>query len=312
MAGDPVHSIEHEVMVGAPAQVPYQIIADVTAWPHLFPPTVHAEREARGATEERIKLWALANGQVRAWTSRRSLDLAARTITFQQEVTAAPVAEMSGRWTMQVRPDGHTAVRLGHTFRAIDDDPGGLAWIQEATDKNSTAELAAVKMIAEQHAQRSDLVLTFADSVVIESSPARAYAFIYRCQDWPARLPHVDRVDLAEPEPGIQRMEMDTRTPSGDVHTTTSFRICFAETKIVYKQVVLPPVMTAHTGQWLFSPCGAGTKVTSSHTVVINPARVAEMPGAATLAEARQQIQAALSANSRATLQHAKQHAEGR
>src|SRR5690242_10030856 len=129
-------SMEHEVTVGTPAQIPFGIIADVTAWPHLFPPTVYAERVAGDDSQERIRLWALANGGVRTWTSRRRLDPATRTISFDQEITSPPVASMSGCWTMRAQPGGDTLLRLGHTFTAVGDDPGDLDWIRQATDKN--------------------------------------------------------------------------------------------------------------------------------------------------------------------------------
>lgn len=305
MSGARACSIEHEMTVGTPAQIPFGIIADVTAWPHLFPPTVHAERVAGNDSEEQIRLWALANGGVRTWTSRRRLDPATNTIRFAQEITSPPVASMSGCWTMEPQPGGDTLLRLGHTFTAIGDDSEDLAWIRQATEQNSTQELAAIKTLAEQHAQMNDLIFTFADSVVIEGSAEQAYDFIFRCQDWPDRLPHVDRVELTESEDGIQRMDMDTRAPDGEVHNTVSFRICFPHRKIVYKQVVVPPVMTAHTGQWLFTPRAGGTEITSCHTVVMNQRGIHDLFGPeVTLKESRTRIQRALSTNSLTTLHH--------
>ena len=37
------HTTTHTVMIGAPAKVVYDLIADVTRWPYIFGPTVHAE-----------------------------------------------------------------------------------------------------------------------------------------------------------------------------------------------------------------------------------------------------------------------------
>ncbi|WP_425586060.1 hypothetical protein [Streptomyces thioluteus] len=36
-------------------------------------------------------------------------------------------------------------VRLLHDYRAVDDDPAGLEWIDRAVDRNSGAELAALR-----------------------------------------------------------------------------------------------------------------------------------------------------------------------
>ncbi len=90
------HVTEHTVTVAAPPGTVYALVADVTAWPQVFGPTVHAEvlEEARG--EQLLHIWAFANGEVRNWTSRRTLDPATHTITFRQVVSAAPVASMGG------------------------------------------------------------------------------------------------------------------------------------------------------------------------------------------------------------------------
>ncbi len=44
---------------------------------------------------------------------------------------------MGGTWVIEELPDGGSLVRLLHDYRAVDDDPGGLAWIDEAVDRNS-------------------------------------------------------------------------------------------------------------------------------------------------------------------------------
>jgi aromatase len=107
---------------------------------------------------------------------------------------------------------------------------------------------------------------------------------------------------------------MDTRTKDGSVHTTRSVRVCQPHRRIVYKQVVLPALMTLHTGHWLIEERAAGQlSVTSRHTVRINTARIAEVLGAdADLASARAFVRTALSGNSLATLNHAKTYAEGK
>jgi aromatase len=71
--------------------------------------------------------------------------------------------------------------------------------------------------------------------------------------------------------------------------------------------------MTLHTGQWTITPTGDGTAVTatSQHTVTINTDNITTILGPqATLDDARTYVHTALSTNSRATLGHAKNHAE--
>ncbi|MEU4349647.1 aromatase/cyclase [Streptomyces sp. NPDC023838] len=311
MSQPTTHFTEHSVSIAAPADITYALIADVTGWPRLFAPTVHAERVSGDDEQEVIRLWALANGEVRTWTSRRLLDPRARTVAFRQEVSQPPVAAMGGEWRITALPDGGCAVDLLHDYAAVDDDPDGLDWIERAVDRNSRAELAALKTAAEQHERTGELVMSFEDSVDIAASAAEVYAFIDRSDLWPERLPHVSRLELTETVPGLQLMTMDTRSPDGTVHTTESARVCFEDTRIVYKQTRVPAIMTAHTGEWTFRPTADGVRATSRHTVAINPHTVRDLLGeSATVADARQAVRSALGTNSLATLNLAKTHAE--
>lgn len=311
MSGGTGHHTEHTIAVAAAPRIVYALIADVSAWSHLFPPTIHAERTAGDDVEEQIRLWALANDEVKTWTSRRWLDPGSRRIRFQQEISHPPVASMIGEWSMRPGPDGGTTLVLTHDFSVLNDDSEAAEYIVQTIDRNSGAELAAIKTATERHADLPDLVLSFEDSVVVDGDLSQVYDFIYRCQDWPKRLPHVARLSLQENEPGLQVMEMDTRTPGGDVHTTRSVRVCFPRTRIVYRQTVLPPLMAAHTGRWLFTESRNGVHAVSRHTVVIRPEAVPALLGAgSTIKDARSRIRETLGANSMATLRQAKAHVE--
>jgi aromatase len=296
--------VTHGTRVSAPAELAYRLVADVTAWPVCFPPTVHAVRLEGDDRAERIRIWAMANGALRTWVSERRLDADRRTVEFRQAVPAAPVAEMGGIW--RIHDDGR--VELEHTYAAVDDDPDALALIDRAVDANSGVELAALKQTAESAASTAGLRLDFADEEVIDGPVEEAYEFINACDRWPQRLPHVDRVELTEKEPGLQVMEMDTRSPDGSVHTTVSGRVCVPYERIVYKQTTLPSGMRTHNGAWVFEPLaeGTGVRVTSHHTVVIEPAAI----GGLDLTDVRTKIRTALGGNSKATLRAAKAHVE--
>jgi aromatase len=98
-------------------------------------------------------------------------------------------------------------------------------------------------------------------------------------------------------------------------HTTKSVRVCFPPNRIVYKQITLPALMNLHTGYWelLEAPASGIVTATSQHTVVINPENIGRVLGPdAGVAQARDFIRNALSANSLATLGHAKDYAEAR
>src|SRR5438093_1210957 len=84
--------------VAGPPRAVYRLIADATRWPYLFTPFVHVERLTDGGPQERLRLWAVGNGAVRNWTTRRTLDREGLRIRFQQEAPAPPVASMAGEW----------------------------------------------------------------------------------------------------------------------------------------------------------------------------------------------------------------------
>lgn len=305
-----VHTTSHSRLLTAPPDLAYQVIADVSRWPYTFGPTVHARREDApdvGEDAERIHLWAFAHDRVRSWTSLRRLDPRERTVEFRQERSPEPLASMGGRWTVQPVRDCMTRVILRHDFTLLRDDAESEAYVREAVDTNSNAELDA--LVAAISPERAGTVVKFADSVTTHGDPDAVYAFLRDAGAWPERLPHVSRLELDEPEPGIQIMEMDTRPPDGEVHTTRSVRVCLPD-EIVYKQTTLPPVFAAHTGRWEIRRDGARTEVTSHHTVVLRRERIADVLGPdATLEQARTAARETLGANSRTTLAHAAEFA---
>jgi aromatase len=313
MAKSGRQQVEHEILVSAPAADVYRLIAEVENWPRIFPPTVHVDHLERGEREERIRIWATANGRPKNWTSRRTLDPGTLTIGFRQEVSTPPVASMGGTWIIERLDTGGCRVRLLHDYTAIDDDPAGLAWIEQAVDTNSRSELASLKATVEAAVGSAELAFSFEDTVLVSGSAKDVYDFVNEAQLWEERLPHVVTVRLEEHEPGLQTLEMDTRSPNGSVHTTKSHRVCFPDERIHYKQTTLPALMDLHTGRWTFRETATGVAASSQHTVVLKPENITAILGPqAGVTEAREHVRAALSANSRATLGLAKEYAEGR
>ncbi|MCQ6556746.1 aromatase/cyclase [Streptomyces sp. C10-9-1] len=308
------HHTEHTITVAAPARRVFDLIVDVGRWPETFPPTVHVEHVERGGTEERIRIWATANGEVKTWTSRRLLDRDRLRVRFRQEVSQPPVAAMGGEWVVEEVSATESRVRLLHDFRPVGDDPGKAAWIDRAVERNSGAELAALRHAAERDGGRADLVLAFEDTVELAAGGARdAYAFVNEAHLWSERLPHVVGTVLVEDVPGVQTLEMETRSPDGATHTTDSVRICFPHDRIVYKQLRTPALMTAHTGRWLFREDARGARITSAHLVVLDEEAVPAVLGPdASLADARAFVRSALGRNSTTTMEHAAAHARGR
>ncbi|MFE5479700.1 aromatase/cyclase [Nocardia sp. NPDC056541] len=314
MTTQTTREVEHTITVAAPPTEVYRLLAEVENWPRLFPPSVYVTRLEHEGNEERIQIWATANGEPKTWISRRVLEPEQLRITFWQEVSAPPVAQMSGTWIIEPREDGGTELRLLHSYRAIDDDPDGLAWIEKAVDDNSRAELPGLKAAVESVVRTADLTLSFVDSVEIAGAASDVYDFVNEANLWTERLPHVASVQLTENTPGVQVLRMDTLTKDGSSHTTESVRVCFPQHRIAYKQTTLPALMALHTGYWEFRTNPDGTTTASSqHTVIIEATRITEILGPdAGVPEARTFLREALGGNSRATLNHAKNYAEAR
>ncbi|MEQ3552806.1 aromatase/cyclase [Pseudonocardia nematodicida] len=314
MSQSTLREVEHEITVSAPADTVYRYIAEVVNWPRIFPPTIHVEHLERAPGTERIRIWATANDEAKTWTSRRTLAPEDRRIGFRQEVSTPPVAQMGGAWLFEPLDDGRTRIRLLHDYRAVDDDPAGLEWIDRAVDRNSRSELDALKRNVEAAVSADELTFDFEDSVTVRGRAKDLFDFIDRADLWAQRLPHVAEVDLREPSPGLQSLEMRTRAKDGSTHLTKSYRVTFPHRSIAYKQVTLPGLLDLHTGRWTFAEDEATgiTTATSQHTVTLKPDAVEGVLGAgAGVADAREYVRGALSANSLATLGHARDHAEG-
>ncbi|MER5466540.1 aromatase/cyclase [Streptomyces sp. NPDC002668] len=312
MAGERVHRMSHSVELAAPAGVVYGLIADAVRWPLFFPPNVHVERLEFDGTNERLRMWATANGEVRSWLSHRVQDSQDRLIEFRQQNAQAPVESMNGTWIVQERGTGASVLTLLHDFTVVGNRAEDVAWAELATDTNTRSQLANIKRLAESWPQLDELVLSFEDSVRVNGPAELVYDFLYRVSDWPELIPHVTRLDLTEDVPGVQVMAMDTRTADGSVHTTESVRVCFPHAgRIVYKQTTPPALMAAHTGEWSVLPDESGVSVVSQHSVVLREEAVAGVLGPeADLARARRYVREALGRNSTVTLNLAKRHAE--
>ncbi|MGW0555397.1 aromatase/cyclase [Streptomyces sp. NPDC002926] len=303
--------VEHEITVDAPAAAVYRLIAEVENWPRIFPPTIYVDHVERGVDEERIRIWATANGEAKNWTSHRTLDPRKLRITFRQEISSPPVAAMGGTWIVEPLSDSASRVRLLHDYRAVDDNPESLKWIDEAVDRNSRTELASLKQNVELAHASEEITFSFEDTVRIQGRAKDVYDFVNEAGLWAERLPHVASVRLEEDIPGLQTLEMDTRAQDGSTHTTKSYRVTFPHHRIAYKQVTLPALMTLHTGYWTFTENERGVAASSQHTVVLNTDNIARVLGPeASVADAREYVRNALSTNSRATLGHAKDYAE--
>jgi aromatase len=296
-------SVVHVLSCAAPPSVLYDLVADVSRWPAILEPVIHVQHFGWSGQTERYRVWALVGDQVCSWGSHRTLDPEGGRIIGEREPDKLPVTGIVGRWDF--RPlDGGSRVEVRHRF-TFDGSSADRDRIIAAIDDNSTRDLTALCRLATLGHPVDELVFSFSDQVRLPVSAAEAYSFIHRADMWPEVLPHVSRVVLTEPQPGVQDMEMDSVTSDGRVHTTRSLRLCFPNERIVYKQILPPTLLLGHCGAWDFAEDG-GAVVTARHTVAINPGSVAEVLGPDhSLADVRDYLRDVLGASGRATLERA-------
>ncbi|MBW1595762.1 aromatase/cyclase [Streptomyces sp. JJ38] len=307
-----VREVEHDTVVDASASDVYRVIADVANWPLIFPPAVHVDQRDLTGNQERVRVWASVDGEVRHWTSRRTLQPAAGRITFRQEVPVPPVAAMGGTWIVEPLGEGRCRVRLLLTYRAKDDDAELLARIDSAVDHGSPVELDALRANLELVLGSPELTLVFRESVRIDAPVSDVYDFVAEARHWRDRLPHIVDVDVREADFGLQRLRLETLTGDGSSQTTESLRVRFPHRLVAFKQTTLPALLRLHTGRWEFDEDITGiTTATVHHTVVLNPRQIPGVLGPeAGIREAGDFVRSVLGATSRTTLEFAKDHAE--
>ncbi|MFE6848235.1 aromatase/cyclase [Streptomyces sp. NPDC057686] len=312
MTDERVHRRTYAVDMAAPADVVYGLIADTTQWPLFVPPSIHVERLDFDGICDRFQMWVTANGTVKSWLSHRTLDPRARRIDFHHEVPAAPAASLGGSWTVQALGADRSRLTLDHDFTVAGDRPEDVQWVEQATDTNSRAELARLKECAERWTRLESLLLSFEESVRVKGPAELVYDFLYGIGDWPGRVPHVLRADVAEEQTGVQIVRMDTVSAAGTAQTTEAVRLCFPHAlRIVHKQTATPVLLEAHTGEWSVIPDETGVTAVAQHNVLLREEAIEPVLGRGTgIAEARTHVRELLGAQSSTVLNLAKQRAE--
>jgi aromatase len=304
--------MSHEIEVDAPPGVVYGLVADTVRWPMFFPHHVHVERPEFDGTRERVRMWVVADGQVKSWTAVRVLDAERRRITFGQHMIMPPAQFMGGTWTVDDLGAGRSLLTMGHEFSAADDRPDDMAWLERATVAEARSDLESIRFFAERWGRLDSLVVSSTESVRVKGPAELVYAFLYEIADWQGQVPHVARVELEEAQAGVQKVVMDVRAPDGGVRTVESVRVCFPHAgRIVHKQFPVPGLVASSTGEWSVLPDETGVTVVAEHHVVLREEAVEQALGAgATVTDARRYVQAELSRESHEILELARRHAE--
>ncbi|MFI6560814.1 aromatase/cyclase [Streptomyces sp. NPDC050534] len=306
------YSVRDELLVAAPVEEVRSLVEDVVGWTQLHKPAVHAEILADSGREQLVRHWAVAGrDSVRTWTTRRTGAADGSRISFVHEDPEAPFASLGGAWTFQEQ-DGKTLVEMSHDFTPAD---GGRAGAQELSARlraGTRDYLSTLGHAAENRAELDRLIISFTDALFIAGDIKDAYDYLWEADKWEERIPHIAKLDLEEPAPGVQFFDMLTSTPDGSSHRTRSVRVTVETDIIVYKQTELPALLDGHTGHWKFTRTPEGVIAEARHTATIKPSALHILGEGTTVLDARKYLRRVLSANSVSNLRLAKAYAEER
>lgn len=299
--------------VAAPARDVFDLITSMQRWPQLFTTMVHTQvLPSDGDATDIVRCWGVSGREtVRAWSARRWIMADELRMDFDNDPPPPGVREQHGQWAVEARGDDSCVVTLRHRFDCGATGPADLAErVASQFSRHSRAQLAELKTAAERGPELDELIVSWEDTLVTTGAVQDAWLVLYEADKWPERIPHVARIEMTEPAPGIQFFDMDTTTPDGAAHTTRSVRVCLPHQLIVYKQTTLPPILEAHTGHWRFTETSEGLVLGARHTVTLKRSALGLLGAGTTVADARAYARRVLSANSMKNLQIAKAYAE--
>ncbi|MGW0792875.1 aromatase/cyclase [Streptomyces sp. NPDC002911] len=313
--GECVRRLSHSIDVDAPAGVVYTLVVSAERRPLHFPSNVYVERldfHDFGGVCERLRVWALADGEVKSWTSDRIQDSARRSLFFRQDRIMEPAGSMGGTFSVQPLGPDRCRLTIDHAFTSLDDSPESMAWLEANVAATTRSDLKNLRFLAERWTRLDELLLSFEESVRVKGPAELVHSFLYDVESWPGHLPQVRRVDLDEPQVGVQKVTMALAAADGTVQDITSVRLCFPHAgRIVHKEMTPRKLLAAHCGEWSVVCDEYGVTVTSQHHVVLRESDIEPVLGpGATLEDARRRVRAELGEESLRTLHLARQHAE--
>jgi len=160
------HHAEHTVTVDAPLNLVWDVLVDVKGYSRIFPPTREVNLLEESATHQVARLHVDVGGEEQSWVSRRDIDPQQHVIAYRQLETAPIVGRMGGDWRAFPLGAGRTQLVLTHDFAAREPVDGKVAgrfsfeeadaMLRAAVERNSVADLNAVKTEAEGRARRTE------------------------------------------------------------------------------------------------------------------------------------------------------------
>ncbi|MFF0384961.1 aromatase/cyclase [Streptomyces sp. NPDC004286] len=159
------HHAEHTVTVDAPVDLVWDVLVDVEGYSRIFPPTREVNLLEESEAHQVARLHVDVGGEIQSWVSRRDIDRRRHVIAYRQLETAPIVGRMGGEWRALPLDADHTQLVLTHDFAAREPVDGKVAgrftfeeadaMLRAAVERNSVADLNAVKTEAEHRVERT-------------------------------------------------------------------------------------------------------------------------------------------------------------
>jgi aromatase len=156
--GNAMFHTEHTVTVEAPADVVFAVLADIEGYANLFPPTQESTILEESETHQIARLVVDVSGQIQSWVTRRDIDRERRVIAYRQLENAPMIEFMGGEWRALPLDEKRTQLVITHDFaarptEAVPSQEKATELLRAAVDRNSDADLDAVRKESERRAQ---------------------------------------------------------------------------------------------------------------------------------------------------------------
>ncbi|MFJ9008922.1 aromatase/cyclase [Streptomyces canus] len=231
--------ITHELTAAAPAQLLFDLVADVVEAPQYFATHLHAEIvRTESAERDLVARWVIDGGSPRGWRLWRVRDTENLLISFEHETPKPPLTAMRGEWRFERLPDGGTRMRVRHSFDLADGtEPAAADKVARQLDDNVPRQLAGIARLAGSVEALRRETLTSVRTVRVQA-----------------------------PRDDVAAQALDT-LPEGGAHW-----VCVepSEGRLVFKRhTELAPQLHASTGEFRFTEEQGGTTVRLRRTVTL-------------------------------------------
>ncbi len=313
-------STTHSIEIDSSKEDAMDMIANVSAWPAVFPPCQRASIIEDKKGRQLIEITALANGVAMTWRSKRVIDLDNNVISFEQVSPSPLLKKMTGEWRFLPTEKG-VRVELDHAYE-VKNDVSGLvqdvatvedaeAFILRSVNENSNKELASIKSALENREKVESRMYDFGESVVIDADKADILEILWRAEKWPEVLPHCSGMEVNYDDGFNQELVMtvDVNNEKEVIRTVRHRRSNYS---IEYFQPSPPPALKIHTGEWVLEEKEYGVRVSSLHRVVLNKEGVSNLWGDISEDDAYARVKTAINNNSMQTLEQVKSICESK